>query len=70
VELVGASLVASAASPGVIERIGDGHTVRGLMRLGVRAGLSGTRPRKTGAKTAGLDELGEFLKRADRVLDS
>lgn len=70
VELVGASLVASAASPGVIERIGDGHTVRGLMRLGVRAGLSGTRPSKTGTKTAGLDELRKFLKRADRVLDS
>lgn len=70
VELVGASLVASAASPGIIEKIGNGHTVRGLMRLGVRAGLTGRRPSKTSTKTAGLDELRKFLKRADKVLES
>jgi len=69
-ELVGASLVASAASPGVIEKIGDGHTVGGLMRLGVRAGLTAKRPSKTGTKTAGLAELRKFLKRADKVLSS
>ena len=69
VELVGASLVASAASPGVIEKIGDGHTVRGLMRLGVRAGLTGTRASKASKKKSGLDELRKFLKRADKVLD-
>ena len=68
VELLGASLVASAASPGVIEKIGGGHTVRGLMRLGVRAGLTGTSRSKAGQKTSGLDELRKFLKRADKVL--
>ena len=70
VELVGASLVASATSPGVIKKFGDGHTVRGLMQLGMRAGLMGTRLSKPGTKAAGLDELRKFLKRADRVLDS
>ena len=67
-ELAGASLVASATSPGVIDKIGDGHTIRGLMRLGVRAGLAGPRLSKTGTRTAGLDELRKFLKRADKVL--
>lgn len=69
-EVVGASLVASAASPGVIDKVGNDHTVRGLMRLGVRAGLTATRPSKTGTKTAGLTELRKFLKRADKVLSS
>jgi hypothetical protein len=70
VELVGASLVASAVSPGVIESLGDGHTVRGLMRMGVRAGLAGAGSSKTGIKSAALDDLRKFLKRADKVLES
>jgi len=69
VELLGASLVASAASPGVIEKIADGPTILGLMRLGVRAGLTGTHSSKTGTKAVGLGELRKFLKRADKVLD-
>jgi hypothetical protein len=69
VELLGASLVASASSPGVIQRIGNGHTVRGLMRFGVRAGLTGASRSKAGKKTSGVDELRKFLKRADKVLD-
>jgi hypothetical protein len=68
-ELAGASLVASATSPGVIEKIGDGHTVQGLMRLGVRAGLAEASSSKTGTRTAGLDELRKFLKRAHKVLE-
>ncbi len=68
-ELIGASLVASATSPGVIEKIGEGHTVRGLMRLGVRAGLTGERSSKAGKNSAALDELRKFLKRADNLLD-
>jgi hypothetical protein len=67
-ELIGASLVASAASPGVIEKIGDGHTVRGLMRLGVRAGLAGASSNAVGKKAAATDGLRKFLKRAERVL--
>ena len=69
VELLGASLVASATSPGVIQRIGNGHTVRGLMRFGVRAGLTGASRSTAGKKTSGVDELRKFLKRADKVLD-
>jgi len=69
VELLGASLVASVTSPGVIQRIGNGHTVRGLMRFGVRAGLTGARFSTAGKKTSGVDELRKFLKRADKVLD-
>jgi hypothetical protein len=69
-ELIGASLVASAASPGVIESLGDDHTVRGLMRLGVRAGLSGAGSGKAGNKSAALDDLRKFLKRAYTVLDT
>jgi hypothetical protein len=69
VELLGASLVASATSPGVIQRIGNGHTVRGVMRFGVRAGLTGASRSTTGKKTSGVDELRKFLKRADKVLD-
>lgn len=69
VELLGASLVASATSPGVTQRIGDGHTVRGVMRFGVRAGLTGASRGNAGKKTAGMDELRKFLKRADKVLD-
>jgi hypothetical protein len=68
--LVGASLVASAACPGVIESLGDDHTVRGLMRLGVRAGLSGASSGKAGSKSAALGDLRKFLKRADKFLDT
>ncbi len=68
-ELVGASLVASATSPGVIEKIGNGHTVTGLMRLGVWAGLTRTRSGGNGTQTSGLEELRKFLKRVDKPLD-
>jgi len=69
-EVLGASLVASATSPGIVASLGRGHTVRGLMKLGVNAGLQGSipggKPRK---KSAGQEELRRFLKRAGKVLD-
>jgi hypothetical protein len=69
-ELLGASLVASATSPGVVERIGGGSSVTGLMKLGIRAGLAGAASRKPGAKTpAPLDDLRKFLKSVGRFLD-
>jgi hypothetical protein len=69
-ELLGASLVASATAPGVIERIGGGSSVKAVMKLGVRAGLAGAASRKPGAKTpAPLDDLRKFLKRAGQFLD-
>ena len=69
-ELLGASLVASATAPGVVERIGGGSSVKAVMKLGVRAGLAGAASRKPGAKTpAPLDDLRKFLKRAGQFLD-
>lgn len=68
-ELLGASLVASATAPGVVERIGGGSSVKAVMKLGVRAGLAGAASRKPGAKTpAPLDDLRKFLKRAGQFL--
>ena len=69
-EVLGASLVASATSPGVVERLGDGHTIAGLMKLGVRAGLVGAGSRGAGKQApAALDDLRKFLKRAGRELE-
>jgi hypothetical protein len=67
-ELVGASLVASATSPGVIERIGHDRTVEGVMHLGIQTGLNGMPSSKPGTNSAGIDDLRRFLKRADKVL--
>lgn len=67
-ELLGASIVASAPWPGVIEKLGRRHTVRGLMRLGVSAGLAGTPSSRTGKQAVMLDDLQKFLKRANKVL--
>ena len=68
-EVLGGSLVASATSPGVVERLGDGHTIGGLMKLGVRTGLMGASSRGAGKQApAALDDLRKFLKRAGREL--
>lgn len=69
VELVGVSMMASANSPGVIEKLGEAHTVTGLMKLGACAGLASTRVSKVSARNAGLNQLRKFLKRADKLLD-
>jgi hypothetical protein len=67
-EVLGASLVASATTPGVAERLGT--SVRGVMQLGIQGGLAGAASRKPGAKTpAPLDDLRKFLKSAGRFLD-
>jgi hypothetical protein len=67
-ELLGASLVASATSPGVIEKVGHGHTVRGLMQLGARAGLTITDSNKPHPDAEKLVDVRGFLKRAGRAL--
>lgn len=68
-EVLGASLVASSTSPGIVESLGPGHTVRGLMKLGVRVGLNGKGRGRTSAKNPGQEELRMTLRRTGKVLD-